>query len=327
MSMKVGLRYALVAALGFGWTLLPTSAAYAACNYQSATLSTSSSVSAGTYTPPTTPSPTTPTITLRIRTTGNQTCLLAVAFKRATLPASLSGPGGATMPYTFTNGTSSVLFTTARPATFFSISVPGGAITFVTLSGATLQENPSGLIRAGAYTDALTLQVFRRVGSSATGSALTSIAFTVTGTVVSVCSIGSTYSGAAPAINQTLPTTSTGNVTASVIPVSIGSIACNKGGNIQLSSQKGALLGPAAAASFQNYINYSAVTTGFSTAQALVAANVTTGIATITTGTLVTINSSAFSVTGGVIVTPTVNIMPMRGGGYSDVLTLTVTPQ
>ncbi len=291
------------------------------------TLTSSASVSAGTYTPPTTPSPTNPTITLRIVTTGNSNCPLAVAFKRTTLPASLAGPSGATMPYTFTNGTSTVLFTSPPPATFFSISVPGGATTSVTLTGATLQENPSGLINAGSYSDSLTLQIFNRSGSSATGSALTSIAFTVTGTVNSACSIRSTYSGAVTAINQGLTTTSTGNVNTSAIPVSIGTIACNKGGNIQLSSQKGALLGPAAATNFQNYINYSAITTGFPTAQASVNANVMTGTATVTTGTLVTTNSSAFSVNGGVAITPTANTKPLRAGSYSDVLTLTLTPQ
>jgi hypothetical protein len=192
---------------------------------------------------------------------------------------------------------------------------------------ATLQESPSGLINAGSYSDSLTLQVFNRSGSSATGSALTSIAFTVTGTVNSACSIGSTFSGAATAINKTLTTTSTGSVNTTAIPVSIGTIGCNKGGNIQLSSQKGALLGPAAATNFQNYINYSAATTGFPTAQASVSANVTTGTATVTTGTLVITNNSVFSVTGGVTITPTANIKPLRAGSYSDVLTLTVTPQ
>jgi hypothetical protein len=325
--MKAAVRGPLIATLSLGWLLLTVGIAHAVCTYSSATLTSASSVSAGTYTPPTTPSPTTPTITVRIVTTGNLTCTLAVAFKRATLPATLAGPSGATMPYTFTNGTSTVLFTTAPPATFFSISVPGGATTSVTLTGAILQENPSGLIRAGAYTDALTLQVFSRTGSTATGAALTSIAFTVTGTVNSACSIGTTFSGAAPVINQTLATTSTGNVSVTAIPVSIGTIACNKGANIQLQSQKGALLGPAAATGFQNYIDYIATTTGFPTAQALVSANIITGVVTVVTGTLVITNASVFSVAAGVTITPTANVQKLRAGSYSDVLRLTVTPQ
>ena len=325
--MNAAARGPLVATLGLGWLLLASGVANAVCTYSSATLTSASSVSAGTYTPPTAPSPTSPTITLRIVTTGNLTCTLAVAFKRTTLPAALTAPGSATMPYTFTNGTSTVLFTTAPPPIFFSISVPGGATTSVTLTGATLQENPSGLINAGSYSDSLTLQVFNRSGSTATGSALTSIAFTVTGTVNSACSIGSTFSGSATAINQTLTTTSTGNVVTTAIPVNIGTIACNKGGNIQLSSQNGALLGPAAATAFQNYINYNASTTGFPTAQASVNANVTTGTATVTAGTSVTTNNAPFSITGGVTITPTANGSPLVAGSYSDVLTLTVTPQ
>ena len=162
-------------------------------------------------------------------------------------------------------------------------------------------------------------------GASAQGAVTQN--FNLSATVTSYCSVAGTTSGAATVINQTIPTTATGNVNTAAIPVSIGTILCNKGANIQLSSQKGALLGPSAATSFQNYINYSATTTGFPTAQASVNANVTTGTATVTTGTSVATNNAPFSITGGVTITPTANGTPLMAGSYSDVLTLTVTPQ
>ena len=163
--------------------------------------------------------------------------------------------------------------------------------------------------------------------SSASAQGAVTQDINLSATVTSYCSISGTTSGAATAINQTIPTTTTGAVTTTAIPVSIGTVLCNKGADIKLSSLKGALLGPSAAASFQNYINYSATTTGFPTAQALVNANVTTGTATVTTGATVSSNNTPFSVTGGVTITPTTNGSPLVAGSYSDVLTLTVTPQ
>ena len=150
--------------------------------------------------------------------------------------------------------------------------------------------------------------------------------------VTSYCSISGTTTGSvSPVINAAhavnIPTTTTGDVTVGAVAISIGTIVCNKGANIALSSAKGALLGPSSATGLQNYIDYNATTTGFPTAQASVAATVTTGTATPTAGTSVTTNAAAFSVTGGVSVTPVANASKLVYGTYIDTLTLTVTPQ
>jgi hypothetical protein len=152
-------------------------------------------------------------------------------------------------------------------------------------------------------------------------------------TVTSFCSINGTTTGGATAINAGLAanigTTTTGSVSTAIVPISIGTITCNKGANIKLSTLNGAMVIPTAVVpGLQNYIGYSASTTGFPTGQASVSAGITTGAAGAgSNGTSVTTNASPFSVTGGVVVTPVGNASPLIAGTYKDILTLTVTPQ
>ncbi len=154
----------------------------------------------------------------------------------------------------------------------------------------------------------------------------------LTASVASYCAIGATTTGAASTLNLTVNTTTTGGVGAAS-SVSVGTVLCNKGADVQLSSQKGGLYLNAdttivAASGLQNFINYSATTTGLPTTQATVTAGKNNSNSAVTNGTLVTTNSAAFSATVGVQVTPSAPGSPLQSGStYQDTLTLSIIPQ
>lgn len=149
----------------------------------------------------------------------------------------------------------------------------------------------------------------------------------VTATVAAFCSIDGQASGvlANKTINLTPTAISGGNVTATAVSVNVGTVICNKAATAQLISTKGALLGPAASGSVQNYINYNATTTLLQT-QATVAATVTTGTATLTSGAIQNQVNAFNTANVNVTVTP-VAAGPLVSGSYSDLLTLRIEPQ
>lgn len=157
-------------------------------------------------------------------------------------------------------------------------------------------------------------------------------------TVPAFCMINGSSANATPAstpaaINQTIPIDATTfAVTTTAINVNIGNVICNKASTVQLTSTKGALLGPAmggaSATDFQNYINYSASVAA--PVAASVAANLTTGTAAVTAGTAVNTSSATRSVAVQVTITPTANALTLiasDGTPYTDTLTVAIFPQ
>lgn len=147
----------------------------------------------------------------------------------------------------------------------------------------------------------------------------------VTAEVPSFCSVGGVDTGIAVTNKLIdLGTIGSSGTSATATSVSLGTVTCNKAANATLISAKGALLGPSASGSMQNYINYNATTTGLQ-ANASVPATLTTGTATSTSGAPAA-QANAFSSTIGVSVTP-VAAGPFVAGSYTDVLTFRIVPQ
>ncbi len=149
-------------------------------------------------------------------------------------------------------------------------------------------------------------------------------AINIGATVTSFCTIGGSTGSYAAAL-ATIPT-SNGNVTPGVISVAMGDIVCNNGADVKLSSSNGAVYTSATAAGFQNFINYTATTTGITNPASVTAGDIDGSAGPAINGAPAT-NSGAFTASPvGVNITPTANSLPLIAGAYSDVLTLTVTP-
>ena len=327
--------------VAFAALLMNSGMAQARCTINAAGLTiTPVTGSTGTYTYPTAPTAQAMTFTVSgtYDTNGSGgTCTVAIAFNRASLPASMAiaGGGGSTLPYTITSaagGGNSLLFTgggvpssTNRLESSFASA--GSNLTNVpftaTLTAYALAQ-PGSPQAAGSYSDSLALHVISAPnGGSATN--LINPGFTLSGTVAKVCTIGGVATPAAD--SATIPITSAGAVNTAAINKTYANAACNTPSNLQLTSQNGAVKNSGTAPSgFSNLINYSA-SASFSGASASLD---TATIATATgaePGTAVSTTGATPSGTMSVTITPQANSTPLITGTYTDTLRITITPQ
>ena len=174
---------------------------------------------------------------------------------------------------------------------------------------------------AGSYLDNLIAWVF----NLASGSSVFSRTFTVTGTVNKVCTIGGV---ARPTANSaTIPISAGGAVNTTVINRSYASVACNTPSNLQITSQSGAVKNTGTPPSgFTNLINYSSSAT-FSGATATLNTSTTPTATGAESGTAVSTTGATPSGTMTVSITPQANALRLLSGSYSDILTITITPQ
>ncbi|NJO34026.1 MAG: hypothetical protein HC869_13670 [Rhodospirillales bacterium] len=298
--------------------------AKAACTLSGALVTSSTIVSAGTYTPPTAPTTQTATITLSLvyQSGSNGQCLGAVAFNRGSLPAAMSRVGGGgTLPYTMTNVGTSVLFTGTTPGSSNFISFQVSAGTASISLNVDLLEQPGASVLSGLYTDNLTLQVFNRSRSNVQGAAVASSAFTVTGTVNTACSIAN-----AANTSQTIGVT-TGLTTGMTSAAPTFDVSCNNPSTVSLTTQNGAVTrggvlesALSAIAGFRNKIEYSASINGGAGAVTL---NTATSTSISGTFNSAPITNRPMSVT----IAPESSTVPLVSGTYSDVLTVSIIPQ
>lgn len=285
-------------------------------------------------TPPTA-QPVNLTITGTFISVAGGTCTVAISFNRASLPASMaiSGGGGATLPYTITSaagGGNTLLYTGAgTPAsanllTFaFTASPLGANQPFTANLTAYFLAQPGVLQVAGSYSDSLTVHIFD-VSITAVATDLANRAFTVTGAVAGVCTIGGVAHPAADA--ATIPISAAGAVDTSPIARSYSNAACNTPSDLQLTSQNGAVTTPASAAGFSNLINYSA-SASFSGANATLNTALIPTASGSESGTAVTTSGTTPTGSLSVTVTPQANSLPLISGTYLDTLRITITPQ
>lgn len=334
---------AILAALALTLPLLAaaTIPAHAVCNINGAGMSLlPGTASTGTFTPPTTPVAQPVTITIAGTYTTNNTggtCTLALSFQRATFPPAtmaISGGGASTLPYTITSaagGGNTLLFQGA------SLSLAQTVTSSFASAGANLVNrafsiNVTIFVRmipgtpqaAGSYADNLTAFVFN-LPNGTSGSSVFSRAFTVTGTVAKVCTIGGV---AQPAPDSaTIPVSTAGAVNTAVINRTYANVACNTPSNVQITSQNGAVRNTAAApAGFTNQINYSSTAT-FSGATATIDTASNPAAAGSESGTAISTSGATPAGNLSVAITPQANALRLMAGSYSDIMTITITPQ
>lgn len=331
-------RPVLARLLGFVLSLVATGAAHAICNINGAGMSMTPGVAGtGTYTFPTAPvpQPISVTITGTYSTdSGGGTCTLALSFQRPSYPPATmanSSGGGATLPYTIRSGPTggntllfagtSVSLSNVHQHSFASAGRNRTNVPFTANFTIYALMQPNTPQAAGSYSDGLTAYVF----SLASGSSVYSRAFTVTGTVAKVCTIGGVASG--PIDTASIPVSSAGVVSTATIARSYANVACNTPSNLQLTSLNGGVRTTATPPTgFTSIINYSSVATfagataSLDTATNPLAAGAEAGAAVSTTGATPT---GSISVT----VTPQASGLRLMSGSYADVLRITVTPQ
>jgi hypothetical protein len=313
-------------------------AAFAICTVNSITSVTPTSASTGTYTYPTSPTSQSVTLSVIVNYTSalGDSCRIALSFRRATLPATmlLSG-GGATLPYTVTSaagGGNTLLFTSGTPASGNRIEAAFNAPIIAIGASATLSltayflMQPAAPQQAGSYSDSTLSVDIYRVGPIGGGlTLLSSLAFSVTGTVAKVCTIGGLATPASDA--ATVPITASGAVNTTPIMRSYANAACNTPSNLQLTSLSGAILRSGAPPSgFTNLINYTA-SAGFSGATATLNTATTPGASGPEAGAAASTTGATPSGSLSLTITPASSSLPLISGSYSDTLRISITPQ
>ena len=148
---------------------------------------------------------------------------------------------------------------------------------------------------------------------------------TITATVAGLC----TVNGLATGTTDTATITVDANAdvdTAVVAPANspYASVACNGPSDLQVSSANGALTGPAAVAGFDNIIDYSATAT-WNAVDASIDTTTAPGSGATETGASAAVTAHTGNLS--VAITPIANTNPLLAGGYTDTLTVTLTPQ
>ncbi len=318
--------------------LCASDAALAVCNINGAGMTMApGTANAGTFTFPTAPvaQPIAVTITGNYTTDGGGgTCTLALSFQRASFPPAtmaIAGGGGATLPYTITQaagGGNTLLFAGGTvslanvvQSSFASAGPNRTAVAFTVNLTIWVRMLPGSPQAAGAYLDTLTAFVF----NIASGQSVFSRAFTVTGTVAKVCTIGGLAQG--PTDTATIPVSPAGNVGTGVINRTYTNVACNTPSNVQISSQNGAVRTTSVPPTgFTNQINYSSTAT-FSGATATLNTAANPAATGTESGTAISTSGGTPAGSLGVAITPQANAQRLLSGTYSDVMTITITPQ
>lgn len=321
-------------------TLAMVSAAQARCTINAAGLSVSpTTASTGTYTPPTAPSSVAVTFTVigTYNTNGSAgTCTVAIAFNRASLPATMArSGGGATLSYSIrsaaSGGGNSILITgaavpTATQRVQVSFTSAGPNLTnraFTTSLTAHFLMAPASPQRAGSYSDGPTLRVYN-VSTAGTAALRLTQAFTVTGTVNMACTIGGVATPAAD--SATIPVSPAGVVTTTPIAKSYLTVVCNSTTNVLATSLGGAVkIGVSPPSGFTNMINYSAAATFSGATSNLNTATIPTATGA-EAGTTVATASTTPTGTLSVTITPQSVASSLIGGSYSDTLRITLAP-
>jgi hypothetical protein len=245
----------------------------------------------------------------------------------------IAGGGSATLPYTIqsaSGGGNTLLYTgggtpgaSNRLPFSFAAGVLGLTTAFTQNLTAFALAQPGVLQQAGSYSDNLTLDVFNETVPGVP-TKLIGPAFTMTGSVAKVCTIGG---AATPAADMATIPVSAGVVDTSPINKSYSNAACNTPSNLQLTSQNGAVKTSATVvAGFTNLIDYSA-TASFSGASASLDTATVPAATGPESGTSVASSGTTPSGTLSVTITPQTSALKLLAGTYQDTLRITITPQ
>ena len=235
----------------------------------------------------------------------------SIAFR---ITGTLRAPSGSTMSYGISSAPG------GSPVISFTTTVASSAsVTQTTTSLPVYLIIPPGNYAVGTYTDASALVQAFDAGTTllATRSVGPTLQYTQT-----VCTIG----GSANAGTQTLDFSGSTAISTTAQLVTFGTVNCNNTAVMTLSSAQGAAVSSASgSASHQRFFDYIATTTvNGGTVTLDTSSNAGTGSIETATG-----NISAVSTTNAALsisVTPIGPSKPLVAGSYSDVLTLTISP-
>lgn len=287
------------------------------------------SANLGSYTPPgAAPADVLLPIVLNytVSTGAHGSCQFALGFQRPTLPATMSrnGGGSTTVPFTVqrSNGPSLLYSGVPLATNPFDFSVIASSTTAVL--NVRFQMAPTVSTLGGSYSDNLTLTVHNRNGTLVQNQ-LAALNFAVNGTINTSCSIANANN-----TSQVISVGSTGLTTGMQGAPPQFNVSCNSSSNVSLSSQNGAvtrgglLEGALTAVSgFRNRIEYQATINGGAGAVSL---NTSSGGAAVSANGV--FNAAAVTSQGTTVtITPESSTVPLLAGSYSDVLTVTITPQ
>jgi hypothetical protein len=292
--------------------------------------------STGVFTPPTAPTAQAISITITgtyTTTAPAGTCQLALSFQRSSYPPATmanTGGGGATLPYvlrTAPGGGNVLLFSGSSVSLAnvlvysFAPSGPNQTRPFTANLTIYALMQPNTPQAAGSYLDNLTAWVF----NIASGFSVFSRAFTVTGLVNKVCTIGGVATPAVDTAN--IPVSTAGAVNTAPINRSYASVQCNTPSNVQITSLNGGVRNAGAPPSgFTNIINYSSSATFSGATATLNTASLPTAVGP-EAGTAVSTTGATPSGTMTVTITPQANAQPLLSGNYNDIMRITITPQ
>jgi hypothetical protein len=271
------------------------------------------------YSPFTTPTNQTATVT--VRNTGNAVCALQLSFLSPAVPASMIGPGTPTLTYTIesSSGAQTLVSTAAVPtaANTLAFSVPAavGGVAGQTVVSFRVRANASQVVPAGSYVDTrVTAQIFD-VTTAGTLRLRLFGTFRVAATVLSVCQL------AAPSVASM-------NFTADIVrgrpvgAVQTSNLVATCTARTRVRLTAGALTRSAAVtpvAGFDTIINTRATAS-------------LGGVSVVhqTTGAAVTSTTSAAqsSGTSGVVAVGVnlINGQTVQAGSYGSVLTISIDP-
>jgi hypothetical protein len=295
--------------------------------------------STGTYTPPNAPAAQSVSLTVTgtyVAALGDLGggCEIAVAFNRASLPASmtLTSGGTATLPYTLqsqASGGNSLLYTgggtpsssNALPMTFTAAGLAGNFNVTGTVWALAQPVDPQ---QAETYQDNITVKAFSSTLGGVLQTPVSSQTFTVTGQVAKSCTIGGVAHPSSD--TATIPISAGGLVNTSPINRSYANAVCNTPSNLQLTSQNGAVTTASAVTGLQNFINYSA-SASFSGASASLDTAGNPGASGSESGSPSPTSGNTPTGTLSVTITPEINTGRLVAGGYTDTLTISIIPQ
>jgi hypothetical protein len=283
------------------------------CGGGNITAFSATTMNVGTYNPFLSPTPQVVTVTV----TTNTNCRLRLGFNRSTLPAEMSLTS-ATLEYEIeqTGGGTSYLSTSGTPPAGNSITWTQGAGT--TTRTVQVRVLPDQVVAHGTYTD--TAVTMRLASPFIFWFTIASVAVTPSATVPRVCRLDAPSPGTLSFSSGEIPD---GTPNSAIIKSTTLATACTAPTLVQLTGQA---LQPtpaiAAAAGFDNFINYRAIAT-FGAATATLTTSTTWQ--TVTSPSRNTLSGATPSGTVAVAVNLVAG-QPIIAGNYAGVLTVIVDP-
>ena len=250
------------------------------------------------------------------------TCDIGVAIKGTASSPVMSDGSGHTLAYTTYSYYSTPPSTARATGSFANPNTGSLSLIWSTSLTITAGQTAGGGTPNGTYTDTTVSLILFRTSTSNTVVGTMPLTFQATVAYPSQCTIGGSSNGG----TQTLDFSSGSTISTSPKIANFATVTCNNSATLTLTSSQGAAKSAAVAtASHTNFFDYVASTTINGGTVTLNTAAVPAACGPETaTGSIVATTTTAAPL--AISVQPTLPVKPLAAGSYSDVLTLTITP-